>query len=74
MSHNDPTHSHATERRTGVTLVAAVSPAIDAGNENWLHAEYFAARQREFTVVNSAEFTAAVAQEQDYRSRFTGRV
>lgn len=31
MSHNDPTLSHATERRTGVTLVAAVSPAIDAG-------------------------------------------
>jgi hypothetical protein len=31
MSHNDPTLSRATERRTGVTLVAAVPPANDVG-------------------------------------------
>lgn len=31
MSHNGRTLSHVTERRTGVRLAAAMSPAIDTG-------------------------------------------
>ncbi len=39
MSHNGRTLSHVTERRTGVRLPSAVSPAADAGM--WLFTEHF---------------------------------
>jgi hypothetical protein len=40
MSHNDRTIPHATERRSGVRLLAAKSAAIGAGI--WLRSEHFA--------------------------------